>query len=455
MSDWLFVLLGIALTMGTAVFVASEFALVTIDPATLGDQDEEHEATAASNSTKPRKEKGWRLRVLRKSLKHLSTELSSSQVGITVTTILLGYTTQPALTRLLSQAFGESGTVSAASGALAGGISFVVVNLFSMVFGELVPKNFALSAPLGTAQLVVPIQRLFTIVCKPVIVALNSSANFFLHRMGIEPKEELSGARSATELAFLVQRSAEQGTLDVSTAQLIANAVDFDGLTAVDVMTDRMRMAVLTREDTAQSVIDLARSSGHSRFPVIGESRDEIVGLVHLRKAISVPFDRRDSVPTMAFMDDAPQVPETVGLGSLLVQLREFGLQMALVVDEYGGTSGLVTLEDVVEELVGDVADEHDRRRSGVLLANDGTWGVPGLLRPDELAERTGIELEEDQDYETLGGLIMKQRGQVPKVGDLVTVPLQSSGRRAVLRVEAMDGRRVDRVRVRLEAEHE
>ncbi|WP_435300550.1 hemolysin family protein [Timonella sp. A28] len=442
MGDWLFVLGGVLLTVGTAIFVAAEFSLVTIDSATLGDDEE---------NGSPHAKGGWRVRVLRRSLKHLSTELSSSQVGITVTTILLGYTTQPAVVRLISDGLGNTALTSATASVIAGILAFFAVNLFSMLFGELIPKNFALSAPLGTAKIVVPLQRIFTVLAKPVITALNGSANAILRRMGIEPKEELSGARSTTELAYLVQRSAEQGTLDVSVAQLITNAVDFEELTAVDVMTDRMRMSVVSREDTAHDVIQLARATGHSRFPVIGDSRDDVVGLVHLRKAISVPYDKRDAVPAMALVDEAPQVPETVRLGPLLVDLREFGMQMAVVVDEYGGTSGIVTLEDVVEELVGDVADEHDSRRSGVLLASDGTWGVPGLLRPDELHERTKISLPEDPSYETLGGLVMKELGQVPKVGDSVRVVSEFDARVVVLTVELMDGRRIDRLRVKVE----
>ncbi len=443
MDDWLLIAFGVFLTIGTAIFVSAEFALVTIDPATAGE--------GAEADSKRRD--GWRTRSLKHSLKHLSTELSSSQVGITFTTILLGYTTQPALVRVLSSALGDTTLTKATAGVLAGVLAFIVVNLFTMLFGELIPKNFALSAPMATARLVVPLQRIFTVLAKPIVLALNGSANAILHKMGIEPKEELSGARSSTELAFLVQRSAEQGTLDSSVAQLITNAVEFNELTAVDVMTDRMRMAVVSREDTAQDVVHLARSTGHSRFPVIGDSRDEVIGLVHLRKAIAVPYEKRSSVPAMAFMDDAPQIPETLQLGPLLVELRGLGMQMAIVVDEYGGTSGVVTLEDVVEELVGDVADEHDARRSGVLLASDGSWGVPGLLRPDELEERTRISLPEGPEYETLGGLVMKELGQVPKIGDSVRIENALGDRAVVLMVEVMDGRRVERVRVRLVAE--
>jgi CBS domain containing-hemolysin-like protein len=241
----------------------------------------------------------------------------------------------------------------------------------------------------------------------------------------------------------LVRRSAQVGTLDASTATLLTNSIEFSELTAVDVMTDRQRVRVLRRDEPAAEVVRLARETGHSRFPVIGDDSDDIVGLVHLRRAIAVPYEKRGEVPAAALMIDAPRVPETVRLGPLLVELRDHGMQMAVVVDEYGGTSGVVTLEDVVEELVGDVADEHDRRRTAASPRADGAWMVSGLLRPDELHETTGLVVPEDGRYETLGGLVMAALGRVPEVGDEVLVG------DVRLSVESMARRRVERVLVR------
>jgi len=423
MTDWLFVGLGVLLTFGTAVFVASEFSLVTLDPGVVQKQ------------LRPGDRRGQSVLA---ALRRLSTELSGAQVGITLTTILLGYTTQPAVARLVRQPLGSS----AWSGALAAVLALVLVNGFSMVFGELVPKNFAIARPLGTARAVAPLQRAFTTALHPLIDLFNGSANALLRSVGVEPREELSGGRSPQELAALVRRSAQVGTLDESTATLLTNSIDFTELTAVDVMTDRQRLVVVRREDTAADVIALARQSGHSRFPVIGESADDIDGLVHLRRAITVPFERRGDVPAAALMVDAPRVPETVHLGPLLVELRGLGLQMAVVVDEYGGTSGVVTLEDVVEELIGDVADEHDRRRTSAARSEDGSWLLPGVLRPDELQETTGLRVPDDGPYETLGGLLMYRLGRVPDEGDAVVV----DGVR--VEVDRMAGRRVERVRV-------
>ncbi|GAB3161189.1 hemolysin family protein [Myceligenerans halotolerans] len=437
--DWIMVAVGVLLTAGTAIFVAGEFSLVTLDPAVVGDDEEGDRPGPSATPARP----GRRDRAVRAALKSLSTELSSAQVGITMTTILLGYTAQPALVNLLLAGFGDFPMAEAVGLALATVLALILVNGFSMLFGELIPKNFALSVPLAAARLVIPLQRVFTVLFKPVILVLNGSANALLRRVGVEPREELSGARSATELASLVRRSAAEGTLGKSVAQLLTNSIELHELSANDVMTDRMRMIVVERDATAADVVRLAMNTGHSRFPVIGQDRDDVVGLVNLRRAVGVPHERRAEVPATALMVDAPRVPETVGLGPLLVELRDLGLQMAVVVDEYGGTSGVVTLEDVVEELVGEVADEHDRRRAGVVRAPGDEWVVPAVLRPDELEENTGVVVPEGAAYETLGGLVMAELGRVPRAGDEVTVP------GATLRVEAMDGRRIERVRVR------
>ncbi len=434
LTDWLLVGFGVLLTAGTAVFVASEFSLVTLDPSVV-----EKDSRAGDR----------RGRSVVRALHRLSTELSGAQLGITATTLLLGYTTQPALGRLLNVPLRESVLGRTAGAAVAAVLTLVLVNVFSMLFGELVPKNFAISRPLGTARTVAPLQSGFTTALRPLISLFNNSANALLRRVGVEPREELSGGRSPQELAALVKRSAEVGTLDESTATLLTNSIEFEELTAVDVMTDRQRVVVLRREDTANDVVRLARETGHSRFPVVGDGRDDIVGLVHLRRAIGVPHERRDEVPAAALMIEAPRVPETVRMGPLLVELRDHGMQMAVVVDEYGGTSGVVTLEDVVEELVGDVADEHDRRRTSASRRADGAWVVSGLLRPDELTETTGLTVPEDGPYETLGGLLMAELGRVPEAGDEVVAG------EVRLRVERMQRRRVERVAVEPVVPHE
>lgn len=422
MTEWLLVGVGVLLTLGTAVFVAAEFSLVALDPAHVDGS------------------RGGRR--VQRALRRLSTQLSGAQVGITLTTILLGYTAQPALVALLDAPLSTHPLTRAASGAIAGVVAMILVNAFSMLVGELIPKNIALAEPLGTARVAAPLNMAFTVALRPVIASLNGAANGILRLMGLEPKEELAGGRSRQELAALVRRSAEAGTLAPSTALLLKNSIEMDDLTAIDVMTDRTRVHTVDAAATAADVIHASRATGHSRFPVVGDGPDDVLGLVHLRAAIAIPAHERERVGVRTLMVDAPRIPETLALGPLLVELRGLGYQCAIVADEYGGTAGFVTLEDVVEELVGDVADEHDRRRAPVHRAPGGAWIVPGELRPDEVDELTGVVIPESPAYETVGGYVMAALGRVAAVGDVC----EQDGVR--VRVERMEGRRIDRVRV-------
>jgi len=431
MSEWIMLGVGLILTVGTGLFVASEFALVNLDRADL----------------EARRERGeTRLGLTIAALRITSTHLSSAQLGITLTTLLTGYTMEPALGSLLSPLLTVVGLPSAAVPVIATTIAIIVATLISMIVGELVPKNFALALPSQTAKLVIPFQTVFTTVFKPAVLVLNGSANGILRAVGIEPKEELSGARTAEELSSLVRRSASAGLLKEDTATLLHRTLLFSGHTAADVMTPRPRVASIQRTASAQAVIDLTKQTGYSRFPVIDESVDDVVGIVHVKQAVAVPRRRRADVPVSALQSEALRVPETMKLDGLLGELRGRGYQMAVVVDEYGGTAGVATLEDLVEELVGEVSDEHDRTRAGVVRSRD-SLTFPGMLRPDELLERTGIVVPEEGPYETVAGFVMSELGRLPVVGD--AVPIDGG----VLTVDRLDGRRIDRLQFTPEPE--
>ena len=417
--------IGLLLTIGTGLFVASEFALVNLDRADL----------------EARRERGeTRLAMTIAALKITSTHLSSAQLGITLTTLLTGYTMEPAMSKMMAPMFAAWGVPTTVSGPIATVVAMFVATVLSMIIGELVPKNFALALPRQTAKVVVPFQTLFTTVFKPAIVLLNGSANGILRAMGVEPKEELSGARSAEELSSLVRRSASAGVLEADTASLLNRSLTFARLSADDVMTPRPSVQALSSEETADDVVSLARTTGHSRFPVYGESMDDIIGIVHLKAAIGVPREKRAGVPAAALSTEPLRVPETVHLDVLVSELRSRGYQMAIVVDEYGGTAGIVTLEDLVEEIVGEVLDEHDRMRAGVIRGKE-SMTFPGDLRPDELADRAGVHVPEGDVYDTVGGYIMSVLERIPQVGDEVNL---ADG---TLTVQRMDGRRVDRVK--------
>ena len=432
--DVLLLVVGLVLTVGTGFFVAAEFALVNLDRADL-------------ESRRDRGERGLDGTI--EALKHTSTHLSSAQLGITITTLLTGYTFQPTIAKLLAgpiEAIGLSAGVTAVVGYLVG---ILVATVLSMIVGELVPKNLALALPHRVARFVMPFQTLFTTVFRPAVRVLNATANAVLRAIGIEPKEELSGARTAQELSSLVRRSAMEGTLKSDTADLLSRSLSFAGHTASDVMTSRLRIASVERGQSAQEVLDLARATGYSRFPVTDEDIDDVVAIVHVKQAMAVPRAKRDEVPVGAIEQPVARVPETMKLDLLLGELRGRGYQMAIVLDEYGGTAGVVTLEDLVEELVGELVDEHDRTRAGVVRSRD-FLTFPGILRPDELASQTGVKVPEDGLYETVAGYVVQRLGRLPKVGDEVVVPAGAPdappvGTMTVLR---LDGWRIDRIRV-------
>ena len=426
MTEWLLVLAGVGLTIGTAIFVAAEFSFVALDRTTVQKAIEQGDTAA-----KP----------VLAALRQLSTQLSASQVGITLTTLIVGYLAQPSIGKLLRTPLTAVGLPDSAIEPTGTAVALVLATVFSMVFGELLPQFLGISAPLRTAKIVAPPMRVFSLVTKPLIIVLNGSANLVLKAFGIVPQEELSGARTPRELASLVRRSAEAGTMGQGTARLVTRSLDFGEQTAADVMTPRVHCTAIERTAAAGDIVRLARTTGHSRFPVIGEDWDDVDGLVHVKRAIAVPHDRREDVPVSALMVDALVVPETIRLDPLLLMLRGAGHQMAVVVDEYGGTSGIVTLEDVIEEIVGEVSDEHDRARTTGRISANGSWTVPGLWRPDEVRDRLGALVPDGPAYETIGGYVMACLGRVPVVGDEVSVAGWS------MRVDAMDGRRVDRLR--------
>lgn len=400
-------LVGVLLIAGTAVYVAAEFSLVTVDRAKVA-----QEAAAGDGRAKS----------LLASLKSLSTQLSGAQVGITVTTLALGFVMEPSLAALIAdplRAIGLSAEVASTVGVV---LALVIATVLSMVFGELVPKNLAIAEPLATAKAVVLPLRLSTLVFRPLIWVLNGIANGVLRIFSIEPQEELRSARSPDELQSLVRRSAAQGTLAAPTAGLLSRTISFSGKTAADVLTPRTRVRFVKATDPAESVITAAAATGHSRFPVSGADSDDVVGLVHLKRAVAIAPDDRIGVRVEQLMTEVPVVPETMSLDDLLDLLRLQGLQMAVVTDEYGGTAGILTLEDVVEELVGEITDEHDFWDPRAARQHDDTWLLPGDLRPDQIAEITGITLPESSAYETVAGLVIALLGRLPESADTVEV---------------------------------
>ncbi|TWP52178.1 HlyC/CorC family transporter [Lentzea tibetensis] len=423
----------VALTAGTFIAVAAEFSLTALERSTV----EKHLAEVGDSKAK----------TIDKAHRSLSFQLSGAQLAITLTTLITGYIAEPAIAELIRPGLTALGVPASFAGGLSLVIALALATTLSMIFGELVPKNLAIAKPLETARAVAGIQAGFSSVFRWLITGMNGAANWLVRRFGVEPVEELASARSPEELGALVRTSAQHGTLDQSTAALLDRSLRFGDRTAGELMTPRVQVEALKADATVLDLVDKARETGFSRFPVHNGDLDEVRGMVHVKQAFGVPAALRGTTPLSALTRPVQTVPETLEGDALLDRLRASGLQTALVVDEYGGTAGMVTLEDVVEEIVGDVRDEHDRGEAAPVrsLGKD-SWMVSGLLRDDEVLEATGFDMPSG-DYETLAGLVLARLGRIPDVGDEIRV---DGWRVTVMR---MDRHRVAELRVaRVEA---
>jgi CBS domain containing-hemolysin-like protein len=401
----------VALTAGNAFFVAAEFSLVTVDRATVDQLANEGDAGA---------------RTMRKALRELSFQLSGAQLGITISALLAGYLAEPALAHLIAPALTIFGS---AQDSVAKALALVIATLLSMLFGELVPKNAAIARPLATARLTAGPMRVFSMVFAWLIRILNESANTLVRRLGVEPQEELASARSPEELGLLAAYSAKAGALPQETALLLRRTIRFGEKRAAEAMTPRVDVIGVNAGDPVEAVIGLVRQTGKSRFPVYEETLDQVIGVITVIEALGVPPVRRATTPVRTVAREPVLVPESLDLDGVLSALQTAGQDIAIVVDEYGGTDGVVTLEDLVEELVGEIVDEFDVQDlptlpldpalGAVTVPAAHSWLVDGVLRADEMEELTGFRLPEGP-YETLAGFLLARLGRIPAGGESV-----------------------------------
>jgi len=405
----------VLLTAANAFFVTAEFSLVTVDRAAI-----ETQAQAGDR----------RARQLRRSLRELSFQLSGAQLGITIAALLTGY-----LTETLAHELRLNYAVVLAS-----------ATLVSMLFGELVPKNAALARPMPLARATAVPMRVFSSILGWLIRALNGSANRVVRGLGVEPQEELASARSPEELGLLAAISARAGELPEDTARMLQRTIRFGDKRAAEAMTPRVDMVALPVTATLDELVAAALDSGHSRFPVYESTVDIVTGVVSVIDALAVPAPRRPAETVAGIAREPVYVPESLDLDGVLEALQAAGAEMAIVVDEYGGTDGVVTVEDLAEELVGEIADEYDVEPAAYevtvpLTAMPSTLLVDGVVREDELAESTGFRLTEGP-YETLAGFIMARLGHIPVEGETVE---EHGWKFTVVEVQR---RRIEKVRV-------
>lgn len=417
----------ILLSLGTAFFVAGEFALVAADRTKVERLAEEGHRGAVSTL---------------KALKTLSFQLSGAQLGITVTSLLVGFIVRPTLGEALFPVAEVAGVPADAIEGVSVAAALLLATAVQMVIGELIPKNIAVAEPLATSSLLATPFRLVNAVLKPLIVALNAAANATVRLFGIEPRDELESTVSLEELETLIQSSRRSGLLPEADFSLLSRSITFAGKTAADALVPRTRAVAIKRDALVPELAELAVETGHTRFPVYAHDLDQIEGIVNVKSIFDLAADVRERTKVSELVTDAPMVPESRPLDLLLTQMRRDRAHMVVVLDEYGGTAGILTLEDVLEEIVGDIEDEHDpSARSTPSIVPEGVFLLPGLLHPDEVEQSCGFEMPEG-DFETLGGFLLDEFGRIPEVGDQIGYDDWE------FKVKEMDGHRIAEVLV-------
>ena len=408
-----------------AAFVAAEFALVAVDRTRVDERARQGSAAAA------------RVQGL---LDRLSYHLSGAQLGITVTSLMLGFLAEPSVAAVI-----EPG-LEAIFGDVPDGVSIAlalaIATVVQMVFGELVPKSLATSRPLESSLALARPTAIYGTIARPVVGGLDNLAARITRRLGVEPADELEESPDRDELEHLIRSSGEEGMLDEGEVDLLTRSIRLADKSADDAMVPRVRVVAIHEDATVDDLVALAVSTGHSRFPVMAEGLDDLVGVVHVKAVHGVPIDERGRTRVAELMAPVVAVPEARDLDELLVELRGGGQQLAAVIDEHGGTAGIITLEDILEELVGEIDDEHDEITTSLTRVEAmGSTVVPASLHPDEVRDLTGFEMPAGE-YETLAGLVLDRLGEIPTPGDRCTV----DGWR--LEVVAMERLRIASVRV-------
>ncbi|GGQ84628.1 hemolysin family protein [Streptomyces pilosus] len=430
------VLAVFVLTAGTGYFVAQEFAYVSADRLALAREAETGDRKAA--------------RAL-KVLERLSFMLSGAQLGITVTGLVVGFIAEPSVSALLRPVLSGAGIPDAAVSGIAIVLAFVLATVVQMVLGELAPKNLAIAVPERLAKALAGSTLAYLKVVGPLVHVFDSTANKLLRRVGIEPVEELHHGATLEELGHLIGESHEQGALPKDTAALLDHALEFSERTLNEVMVPRVDAVFVRRDATAAEAVDLIAAHGHSNYPVLGDHPDDIGGVLGVAELMRLPAGRLAATTAGAVARRPLLLPDTLPLPDAVTQMRERDDEFAVVLDEHGGIAGIVTYEDIAEELVGDIADESDTVTEVAVASGDG-WLVDAGRRIDEVAEATGVELPEEDDYDTVAGLIVDRLGRFPAIGDRLTVGL-SDGASAVIDVRTLDRHVPERVRIERRAE--
>lgn len=402
------VVVVLAITALTGYFVAQEFAFMAVDRSRMGAAAEKGDAAAE--------------RVLGVT-RRTSFMLSGAQLGITITALLVGYVAEPLIGRALGELLGLVNVPQGVGVAVGTVAALLFSTVVQMLFGELVPKNLAIAKPEPVARWLARSTSIYLALFGWLIGLFDKASEALLKAVGIEPVHDREHSATARDLEHIVAESGETGELSAELSRLLDRMLDFPGETAEHAMIPRSRTDLVKAEDTVAEVLALM-ATGHTRYPVVGEDADDVVGVVDLHDLLTVDDDEAATTPVSRRMRAPIVVPTSLPLPDVAGRLDDERAEMAVVVDEYGGFAGVVTMEDMAEEIVGEIADEHDPHSAAGAPVSEGLgWLMAGDTHLDEVERLLEITLPE-VDAETLGGLVIATAGELPAVGDRVDVPL-------------------------------
>ncbi len=417
----------VALVLLNGFFVASEFALVTVRRTRIEQLAEEGSGSAAA---------------VQRTLNQLDTVIAGTQMGITMASLALGWIGEPAIGVLVEPAFRflpEEGAVVTSHG-LSIAAAFMVITVLHIIVGELAPKSIALQRTEPTALVVARPLELFVLIFRPAIWALNGAGLLATRAIGLRPSTGEELVHSVEELHMLVEQSGEAGVFDPETRRIIRRALEFGRLSVHTAMVPRTEVIAIAAEMPFDEVIRKVTESGHARFPVYEKSLDNIVGVLHATDVLrALHFRAGGDRLARHFARPALSAPDTVRLDDMLEMMRQHSTEVAVLIDEYGGTAGIVTMFDLMERIFGEVTSESER--PDIDIRPDATAVVNGLTLVSDFNDAFRLSLS-DEDYDTIGGYVFGLLGRRPEIGDEVEI----EGYR--LRIEALDGLRVERLRL-------
>ncbi len=419
------ILAALGLVFLNALFVAAVFAFVRVRPTRLTQLIAEgnHKASAANQC-----------------VHHLDAYLSVSQLGITLSSLGLGWLGEPAVASLLKPLLTRWGL---GSSSLVTSISFIVafslITFVHVVFGELAPKSLAIQKAENIALWLARPMQFFYRIFYPAVVLLNGTANWFIIRLGIEPPTDSAVAHSEEELRILIGESYKSGQINATEQELLENVFRFEEKVAEEIMVPRPDVVFLDTGLQLESNIEIARKSGHTRFPLIDGNPDQVIGLINVKDLMYL----NNKIENLSEIKrEAVFIPESMPLDKLLAEFKKRREHLVIVIDEYGGTAGIVSLEDVLEELVGDIQDEYDHEEPEYTVAQDGSILASGRMSIDDAVERFKLPLDDEDQYNTLAGYILGKLGKSPQEGDEITEDHIN------LKIVNMDGMRIDLIRL-------